>query len=162
MAFEDSWQVSIAELNSYLRRAGVEPMSQDGVVSARDLDLLTRVALVEALHRSVRCARESAPPVDKWLAASESLVLNDDGSEATRQKADAFWLSLTHIVSGCQALVMLGDLSELPFFIELLKHQPAGHLTELAADVLRHTVDPTHELDTPHLIRRAEDWWNSH
>jgi hypothetical protein len=94
MAFEDSWQVSIAELNSYLRRAGVEPMSRDGAVSARDLDLLTRVALVEALHRSVRCARESAPPVDKWLAA----------------------------------------------------------------DVLRHTVDPTHELDTPHLIRRAEDW----
>jgi len=156
------WQVPIAELNGYLRLAGVEPTGQDGIVSARDLDLPTRVALVEALHRSVRCARASAPPVDKWLAASESLVLNDDGSEAARQKADVFWLGLTHIVSGCQALVMLGDLSELPFFIELLKHQPAGHLTELAADVLRHTVDPSHELDTPHLIRQAEDWWNGH
>jgi hypothetical protein len=162
MALEAPWQVSIAELNGYLRLAGVGLMSQDGVVSACDLDLSTRVALVEALHRSVRCARESAPPVDKWLAASESLVLNDDGSEAAQQKADAFWLCLTHVVSGCQALVMLGDLSELPFFIELLKHQPAGHLTEMAADVLCHTVDPSHELDTPHLIRRAEDWWNSH
>jgi hypothetical protein len=158
MALQAPWQVSIAELNGYLRLAGVEPMSQDGAVSARDLDLPTRVALVEALHRSVSCAREGAPPVNKWLAASESLVLDDDGSEAAQQKVDAFWLRLTHIVAGCQALVMLGDLSELPFFIELLKHQPAGHLAELAADVLHRTVDPSHKLDTPHLIRQAEDW----
>jgi sugar phosphate isomerase/epimerase len=156
-----AWDVSLGKLDEHLRRAGIEPVRREGISSVRDLDAPTREALIESLRASVRRARMDAPPVNKWLAASESLVLNDDGSEAALQKADAFWLRLTHIVAGCQALAMLGDVSEFPFFIELLKHQPAGHLAELAADVLRRTVDPSHELDTPHLIRQAEDWWNS-
>jgi hypothetical protein len=158
MALDAPWQVSIAELNDTVRLAGVEPASRTGVVSARDLDLPTRIALVKALHESVRRARASAPPVEQWLTASESIVLNDDGGEAAQQKTDAFWLCLTQIVNGCQALVMLGDLSEFPFFIELLKHQPSGHLTEMGADVLRHYVDPSHALDTSRLIQRAQEW----
>ena len=161
MALDAPWQVSIAELNDTVRLAGVEPASRTSVVSAHDLDLPTRIALVEALHESVRRARASAPPVEQWLAASESIVLNDDGGEAAQEKADAFWHCLTLIVNGCQSLVMLGDLSEFPFFIELLKHQPSGHLTELATDVLCHLVDPSHELDTPRLIQRAEEWWQT-
>jgi len=161
MALDAPWQVSIVELNDCMRRAGVEPASRAGAVSARDLDLPTRIALVEALRESVRRARASAPPVEQWLTASESIVLNDDGSEAAQEKADAFWRCLTLIVNGCQSLVMLGDLSEFPFFIELLKHQPSGHLIEMAADVLRRTVDPPHELDTPQLIQRAQEWWQA-
>jgi len=160
MALDAAWQVSIAELNDTVRLAGVEPASRAGVVSARDLDLPTRIALVEALRESVRRARESAPPVEQWLTASASIVLNDDGGEAAQEKADAFWRCLTQIVNGCQSLVMLGDLSEFPFFIELLMHPPSGHLIELATDVLRRTVDPSHELDTPRLIQRAEEWWH--
>jgi hypothetical protein len=161
MALDAPWQVTIAELNDTVRLAGVEPASRAGVVSARDLDLPTRIALAEALHESVRCARASAPPVEQWLAASESIVLNDDGGEAAQEKADAFWRCLTQIVNGCQSLVMLGDLSEFPFFIKLLKHQPSGHLTEMATDVLCHMVDPSHGLDTPRLIQRAEEWWQT-
>jgi hypothetical protein len=56
---------------------------------------------------------------------------------------------------------MLGDLSEFPLFIELLHYQPAGHLAEMATDVLRHYVDPSHELDTPHLVQRAKEWWQA-
>ena len=161
MALDALWQVSIAELNGYVCLAGVKPASRAGVVSARDLDLPTRIALAEALHESVRHARSSAPPVEQWLTASESIVLNDDGGEAAQEKADAFWRCLTQIVNGCQSLVMLGDLSEFPFFIELLKHQPSGHLTELATDVLCHMVDPSRELDTPRLIQRADEWWQT-
>ena len=158
MALDAPWQVSIAELNGYVCLAGVKPASRAGVVSARDLDLPTRIALVEALRESVRRARASAPPVEQWLTASESIVLNDDGGEAALEKADAFWRCLTLIVNGCQSLVMLGDLSEFPFFVELLKHQPAGHLVEMSLDVLRHYVDPSGALDAPQLIRRAEEW----
>ena len=161
MALDAAWQVSIAELNDTVRLAGVEPASRAGVVSARDLDLPTRIALVQALHESVRRARSSAPPVEQWLTASESIVLNDDGGEAAQEKADAFWRCLTQIVNGCQSLVILGDRSEFPFFIELLKYQPSGHLTEAAKDVLCHTVDPSHELDAPQLIQRAQEWWQT-
>jgi hypothetical protein len=31
----------------------------------------------------------------------------------------------------------------------------------MAADVLRHAVDPSHELDTPRLIQRAQEWWQT-
>ena len=161
MAFDTPWPVSIAELNGYVRLAGVEPASRAGVVSARDLDLPTRIALVEALRESVRRARESAPPVEQWLTASESIVWNDDGGEDAQEKANTFWHCLTQIVNGCQSLVILGDLSEYPFFIELLKQQPSGHLVEMAANVLRHAVDPSHELDTPRLIQRAQEWWQT-
>jgi hypothetical protein len=154
------WDISIGELDDGLRLAGVEPVTLNRSQSARDLDLTTRVALVEALRESVHRAQVDAPPVEKWLTVSESLVLNDDGSETTQQKTDAFWLCLTQIVNGCLALVMLGDLSEFPFFVELLKHQPSGYLIEMATDVLRHTVDPSYELDTPRLIQRAEEWWH--
>jgi hypothetical protein len=92
---------------------------------------------------------------------SEALVLNDDGSETAREKADTFWFSLRQIVYGCLAQVELGDLSEFPFFVELLRHQPAGHLTELATHVLCHYVDSRRELDTLHLLQRADEWWNS-
>jgi hypothetical protein len=155
------WDVSSAKLDNLLRQAGVQPVSRQGVASLRDLDLPTRVALVEALRKSVRRARMDAQPVEQWLKASESVVLNDDGSEAAQQRADAFWQSLTQIVNGCQSLVMLGDLSEFPFFIELLKHQPSGHLTGLAADVLHHYVDPSHKLDSPQLLQHAEEWWHT-
>ena len=155
------WDVSIVDLNNLLRAAGVGPVTLSGVQSARDLDWTTRVALVNALRGSVRQARVDAPPVERWLAVSESIVLNDDGSDAAQQKTDAFWLRLTRIVNGCQAQILLGDLSEFPFFIELLKHQPSGHLVEMAAGVLRRTVDPSHELDTPQLIQRAQEWWRA-
>jgi hypothetical protein len=157
------WDVSLTELNDTLCAAGVEPIMLGGVGtrSARDVGMPTRIARATALRESVRRARESTVPIKDWLAASEALVLKDDGSEAARDKADAFWLSLTQIVNGCLALVMLGDLSEFPFFIELLRHQPAGHLTELATDVLCHYVDPRRELDTPRLLQRADEWWNS-
>ena len=149
------------DLNNTLRAAGVEPVPLNRVQSARDLDRATRVTLVKALRVSVRRARVDTPPVEKWLTVSESIVLNDDGGEAAQQKTDEFWLCLTQIVNGCQALVMLGDLSEFPFFVELLKHQPSGHLTELAADVLRRYVDPSHKLDTPQLIQHAKEWWHT-
>jgi len=155
------WDVPIAELDSYLRLAGVQPVSRDGVASARDLDGLARVALVKALRESVRRARMDAPPVAQWLTVSESIVLNDDGSEAAERKADTFWQCLTRIVNGCQAQIFLGDRSEFPFFIELLEQQPSGHLVEMATDVLRHAVDPSHELDTPRLIERAQEWWRT-
>ena len=155
------WDIPIAELDSYLRLAGVQPVSRDDVASARDLDGPARVALVKALRESVRQARMDAPPVEQWLTVSESIVLNDDGSEAAARKADTFWQCLTRIVNGCRALIFLGDLSEFPFFIELLRHQPAGHLVEMAAGVARHYVDPSGELDAPQLLRRAQEWWNS-
>lgn len=155
------WDVSIAELNDCLRLAGAEPVTLDAFHSARDLDWPARVALVQALRESVRRARMDAPPVEQWLTVSESIVLNDDGSEAAERKTDTFWLCLTRIVNGCQAQILLGDLSEFPFFIELLKQQPSGHLVEMATDVLRHAVDPSHELDTPGLIQRAQEWWQT-
>ncbi len=156
---EPPWNVSLLDLNNLLRAAGVEPVTLNAVQSARDLDWTTRVTLVKALHESVRRARMDAPPVNQWLTASEAIVLDDDGSEAAQRQADVFWQRLTQIVNGCQALVTLGDLSEIPFFIELLKHQPAGHLSELAADVLRRTLDLSRELDTSRLIERAEEWY---
>jgi len=157
------WDISLDELNGHLRIAGVEPVTpgEAGTLSARDLDVPTREALVAALRESVRRARQASPPVKDWLAASEALVLNDDGSDRAREQADRFWSHLTHRVYGSLALAALGDLSEFPVFIELLRHQPAGHLTELAADVMRHYVDPRRELDTPHLIQRAEEWFSS-
>jgi len=151
----------MAELNDCLRLAGAEPITLDAVQSARDLDGPARVALVKALRESVRRARMDAPPVEQWLAVSESIVLNDDGSEAAERKTDTFWQCLTRIVNGCQAQIFLGDLSEFPFFIELLKQQPSGHLVGMATDVLRHAVDPSHELDTPRLIQRAQEWWQT-
>jgi hypothetical protein len=157
------WDIPTAELNAPLRAAGVEPGSQDDrtLRAARNLDLQTRMALVTALRESVRRARVDAPPVERWLTASQSLFMDDNGSEAARQREDAFWQNLTCIVNGCLAQILLGDLSEFPFFIGLLEHQPAGHLIEMATDVLRHYVDPSGELDTPQLIRRAEEWWQS-
>ena len=155
------WDISLDELNGHLRMAGVEPVTpgEAGTLSARDLDVPTREALVAALRESVRHARQASPPVKDWLAASEALVLNDDGSDRAREQADRFWSCLTQRVYGSLALAVLGDLSEFPVFVELLRHQPAGHLTELAADVIRHYVDPRRELDVPGLIQRAEEWW---
>jgi hypothetical protein len=155
------WDIPLAELNDHLRMAGVKPATPEkaGMLSARDLDLPTRTALVAALRESVRHARQASPPVEDWLAASEALVLNDDGSDRAREQADRFWSGLTQRVYGSLALAALGDLSEFPVFIELLRHQPAGHLTELAADVVRHTIDPRRELDMPDLLQRAEEWW---
>lgn len=155
-----AWDTPLNELNGSLRAAGVEPVALDEppLRSARDLDTPTRGALVAALLQSVSQARVDAPPVAQWLAMSESLLMNDDGSEAARKRADTFWLNLTRIVHGSLALVMLGELSELPFFVELLRYQPAGHLTEMATHVLCHYVDPSCELDTPRLIQRAEEW----
>ena len=163
LRLDTPWGISLAELNGHLRLAGIEPVTPDeaGTLSALDLDAPTRAALATALRESVRHARQAAPPVKDWLAASEALVLNDDGSETAGKKADLFWSRLAQIVYGSLALTELGDLSESPFFIELLRDQPAGHLTELAADVMRHYVDPRRELDTPHLIQRAEEWWRA-
>jgi|GEM_PF-4773114 len=157
-ALDPPWDISLTELNSCLRAANVATLNQDGALSARELDLPTREALASALRDSVRRARADAPPVPDWLSASESLVMSDDGSEAAREQADAFWSRLTQIVYGCLALVMLGDLSEFPFFVELLRHQPAGHLAEMATDVLRRYVDPSQELDAPRLAQKAEEW----
>jgi len=163
LRLDTPWGISLVELNGHLRLAGVEPVTPDeaGTLSALDLDAPTRTALATALRESVRHARQAAPPVKDWLAASEALVLNDDGSETAGKKADLFWSRLAQIVHGSLALTELGDLSESPFFIELLRDQPAGHLTELAADVMRHYIDPRRELDTPHLIQRAEEWWRA-
>ena len=161
MTLDAPWAVSIVELDDCLRAAGVELVRHDDVLSIRDLDEATRTALVATLRELVRRARESVPPVEGWLAASQALFMNDDGTQATRQRQDAFWLSLTQIVDGCLALVMLGDLAEIPFFIELLKHQPAGHLIEMATDVLCHYVDPSHELDTSQLIQRVDEWYQT-
>jgi hypothetical protein len=154
LPLDTPWDVSIAELNDCLRLAGAEPITHD-------LDGPARVALVKALRESVRQARMDAPPVEQWLTVSESIVLNDDGSEAAERKTDTFWQCLTRIVNGCQAQIFLGDLSEFPFFIELLEQQPSGHLVGMATDVLRHAVDPSHELDTPRLIQRAQEWWQT-
>lgn len=158
-----AWDAPLSELNGYLRAAGVEPFTPQDIQarSARELDTPTRSRLALALRRVVRQARADAPPVAEWFAASESLLMNDDGSQATRQRADQFWSNLTQIVNGCLALVTLGDLAGFPLFIELLRHQPAGHLAEMATDVLSHYVDPSRELDTPHLIQRAEEWWRA-
>jgi len=158
-----AWDVPLGELNNYLRAAGVEPITLQDVraCSARELDEPTRSRLALALRRIVHLARADAPPVAEWFTASESLLMNDDGSQAVRQRADRFWSNLTQIVNGGLALVMLGDLSEFPLFIELLHYQPAGHLAEMATDVLRHYVDPSHELDTPHLVQRAKEWWQA-
>ena len=155
------WDIPLAELNDHLRMASVEPVTpgEAGTLAARDLDMPTRTALVAALRESVRHARQASPPVEDWLATSEALVLNDDGSDRAHEQADRFWSCLTQRVYGSLALVALGDPSEFPVFIELLRHQPAGHLTELAADVMRHTIDPRRELDMPDLLRRAEEWW---
>jgi hypothetical protein len=152
------WDISITELDDILCRAGVESVESGAAATARDLDAQTREALVAALRASVSQARAGAPPVAQWVSASESLLLGDDGGPAARQRADAFWLRLTQIVYGCLVLVMLGDRSELPFFIELLRYQPAGHLAEMATDVLRRYVDPSHEMDTLLLLQRAEEW----
>ncbi len=162
LRLDTPWDISLAELNGHLRLAGVGPVMPDeaGTLSARDLDVPTRTALVAALRESVRRARQASPPVKDWLAASEALVLNDDSSEAAAKKADLFWSRLARIVYSSLALSELGDLSEFPFFIELLRRQPAGHLAELAADVMRHYVDPRSELDAPHLIQHAEEWWH--
>jgi len=162
LRLDTPWDVPLAELNGYLRMASVEPVmpGEAGTHSVRDLDLPTRAALVAALRESVRHARQASPPVQEWFAASEALVLNDDGSDRAREQADRFWSGLTQRVYGSLALAALGDLSEFPVFIELLRHQPAGHLTELAADVMRHTIDPRGELDEPDLLRHAEEWWH--
>jgi len=159
-----TWDVPLGELNNYLRAAGVEPITLQDVraCSARELDEPTRSRLALALRRIVHLARADAPPVAEWFTASESLLMNDDGSQAARQRADRFWSNLTQIVNGGLALVMLGDLSEFPLFVELLRHQPAGHLAEMATDVLSHYVDPSRELDTQRLIQRAEEWWRAH
>jgi len=155
------WDIPLAELNDHLLMAGVKPVTRGKVekLSARDLDLPTRTALVAALRESVRHARQASPPVEEWFAASEALVLNDDGSDRAREQADRFWTGLTQRVYGSLALAALGDLSEFSVFIELLRHEPAGHLTELATDVVRHYIDPRHELDVSSLLQRAEEWW---
>ena len=159
MILDVPWDVSIVELDDHLCAAGIEPLRRRDVLSVHDLNGETRTALVMALRESVRRAWASVPPIEQWLPASQSLFMNDDGTQAARQRQAAFWLSVTQIVNGSLALVMLGDLAEIPFFIELLKHRPAGHLIEMAADVLYHYVDPSHELDMEQLLRRAEDWW---
>ncbi len=159
---DTTWDISLAELNDHLGAAGVEPVVREGVSSARDLDAPTRQTLVTALRQSVRRARGDAPLVGQWAAAAQSLVMNHDFSPAARQREEAFWSALTRIVNGCYAQVLLGDLSEFPFFIELLRHQPAGHLTEIATGVLRHHVDPARKLDPPQLIRLAEEWFQTH
>lgn len=158
-----AWDIPLGELNNYLRAAGVEPITLEDVRarSARELDAPTRSRFALALRQVVRQARTVAPPVAEWFAASESLLMNDDGGEAARQRADRFWSNLTQIVNGGLALVMLGDLSEFPLFVELLRYQPAGHLAEMATDVLSHYVDPSGGLDTPHLVQRAEEWWRA-
>ena len=153
------WNISIEELNNYLRAAGVEAIALDDAQLVRDLDAPTRARRIESLRKSAARARADAPPVAQWLAASEAVVMQDDGSSEARARADTFWLRLSQIVYGCLALVMLGDLSEFPFFVELLRHQPAGHLAELATDVLRHYVDPRGELDRARLVHQAEVWW---
>ena len=164
LSIDTAWDVPLGELNDYLRAAGVEPITLPDIRarSARELDAPTRSQLALALRRVVRQARTVAQPVAEWFAASESLLMNDDGSQAAHQRADRFWSNLTHIVNGGLALVMLGDLSEFPLFVELLRHQPAGHLAEMATDVLSHYVDPSRELDTQRLIQRAEEWWRAH
>jgi hypothetical protein len=159
MTLRAPWAISIAELNGYLELAGVEPFPREGAAS--DLDTATRVALAQALSESVRRARAIAPPVKQWLAASHSLVMGDDGSAAARQRQDDFWRSLTRIVSGCYARILVGDLSAFPFFVELLEHQPAGHLVEMATDVICRYVDPLRELDAPRLIQRAQEWFHA-
>lgn len=156
------WDISLAELNYYLYAAGVEPVQREGLSFARDLDAPTRQALITALRQSVRRARADAPPVEQWATAAQSLVMNHDFSPAAHQRAEAFWSALTRIVNGCYAQVLLGDLSEFPFFIELLRHRPAGHLIEMATEVLRHYVAPSHQLDSPQLIRLAEEWFRPH
>ncbi len=157
---DTSWDIPLAELNDHLRMAGVEPVKPgEAGTLVRDLDVPTRATLVAALRESVRRARQASPPVEEWFTASEALVLNDDGSDRARAQADSFWSGLTQRVYGSLALTELGDLSEFPVFIELLRHEPAGHLTELAADVVRHYVDPRHKLDTPDLLQHAEEWW---
>ena len=154
------WDIPLAELNDHLRMAGVEPVKPgEAGTLVRDLDVPTRATLVAALRESVRHARQASPPVEEWFAASESLVLNDDGSDRAREQADRFWSDITQRVYGSLALTELGDLSEFPVFIELLRHEPAGHLTELAADVVRHYIDPRDELDESGLLQRAEEWW---
>ena len=158
MSLDIAWDISLERLDEHLRLAGIEPVRRDGVSSARDLDPPTRESLVSALRDCVRRARADAPPVEQWTAVSQSVFMNYDFSEAARQREDAFWLNLTRVVNGCYAQVVLGDLSEFPFFVELLKHQPAGHLVEMSLDVLRHYVDPSGALDAPQLIQRAEEW----
>jgi hypothetical protein len=153
------WAISVADLNSYLTSAGVEPVQRDGLASG--LDMAARAALAQSLGESVRRARAIAPPVEQWMAASQALFMNNDGSAAARQREQDFWQSLTHIVNGCYAQILLGDLSEFPFFIELLRRQPAGHLVEMATGVARHYVDPSRELDAPQLLQRAQEWWDS-
>ena len=112
---------------------------------------------------AVFLASESRHGIAVFLRAPAAGIRDgdDDGSDRAREQADRFWSCLTQRVYGSLALAALGDLSEFPVFIELLRHQPAGHLTELAAEVLRHYVDPRRELDTPHLIQRAEEWFSS-
>jgi hypothetical protein len=162
MSFSDPpWNVPITDLNDNLRAAGVEPAQQDGAQFISELSVEVRTALASALSERVRLARNDAPPVERWMAASQELFMNDDGGEAARQREDLFWQSLTCIVHGCLSLVMLGDLSEFPFFIDLLKHQPAAHLIEMATDVLCRYVDPSHELDAPRLIQRADEWFQT-
>ena len=153
------WAISIADLNGYLALAGVEPVQRDGVASG--LDMAERAALAQSLGESVRRARAMSPPVEHWMATSQSLFMNDDGGAAARQREQDFWQSLTHIVNGCYAQILLGDLSEFPFFIELLRCQPAGHLVEMATDVACHYVDPSRDLDLPRLIQRADEWFQT-
>jgi hypothetical protein len=159
MSFSDSlWNTPIADLNDNLRAAGVEPARQDGAQLVSDLSVELRTALACSLRERICLARRDTPPVERWMVASQELYLNDDASETARQREEAFWQNLTCIVHGCLALVMLGDLAELTFFVELLRHEPAGHLVEMATDVLRHYVDPTGVLEGPQLLRRAEEW----
>jgi hypothetical protein len=159
LSIEAAWDAPLDELNGYLRAAGVEPVTQDiQARSARELDAPARSRLALALRRVVSQARTEAPPVAEWFTASESLLMNDDGSQAARLRADRFWSSLTCIVNGGLALVMLGDLSEFPLFVELLRYQPAGHLAEMATGVLSHYVDPSRELDAQRLTQRAQEW----
>ena len=159
MILDAPWGIPITELNGYLELAGVEPVNRDGLAHA--LDAATRAALAQALRDSVLRVRAMAPPVEQWLAASYSLVMDDDGSAVARQREDDFWRNLTCIVNGCYARVLLGDLSAFPFFVELLEHQPAGHLVEMASDVVCHYVDPARELDAPRLIQRAQEWFHA-
>jgi hypothetical protein len=161
MNLDTRWELAIAELDGYVREAGVEPVAAGGAQFARDLDPSARAALVSSLREVVRQARVNAPPVEHWLTASQDLFMGDDGTAAALERAEQFWGRLTHIVNGCLALVMLGDLSEFPFFVELLKVRPAGHLIEMSTEVLRHYVDPARELDAPRLVQRAEEWFQT-
>ncbi len=162
-AYDVAWDVPVAEILAQLKTVGIElappPEKIAAEATLRDLHQPVRAAWAADLRESVVRARSGAPPVRDWSAVAERLILEDVGSTAVQDRADEFWLSLGQIVYGSRALVCLGDLSEFPFFIDLLRFDPAGHLAELATDILSHYVDARHELQPLALIGQAQAWW---